>query len=214
MIPNFTTGVFNQQRWPGVGDTDDCWAIADLMAVHSVAPWIRLPNLPQYRELADNPNELGPTPGSITHSARAIRKLDPKLGDAIEVMRDGEFADFLGRLKAGHPASLSVKSGSLPPKLQFGFTGNHRVAVFWNGSEIRLANPLARAHSRSKVISEDALRTAIREHPDPGVNCVLLPTAAEAFQLHPLLTGAIEAAIAGLDDGADDTDATEDVTAT
>ena len=37
-----------------------------------------------------------------------------------------------------------------------------------------------------------------------------MPSVEQAFQLHPLLTGAIEAAIAGLDD---ETAALEDVTA-
>ena len=55
MNPQFTTGVFNQQRWPQAGDTDDCWAIADLMAVHSVAPWLPLPGITKYREAAEIP---------------------------------------------------------------------------------------------------------------------------------------------------------------
>jgi hypothetical protein len=213
MVPQFTTGVFNQQRWPQAGDTDDCWAIADLMAVHSVAPWLRLPGVTKYREAANNPRQPGPTPGNVAQSARAIRTLYPELGDLIEVLEGEPFSAFLPKLKAGHPASISLLSGSLPRSLQFGFTGNHRVAVFWSGSEIRLANPLARAHSRSKPISEEDLHTAVRDHPLSRVHCVLMPTVEEAFRLHPLLTGAIEAAIADLDEGSDDTDATEDVLA-
>jgi hypothetical protein len=213
MFAQFTTGVFNQKRWPGVGDTDDCWAIADLMAVHSVAPWLRLPNVPQYREKAGNPDLEGPTPGSVRQSARAIRALYPKFGELIEVVRDGTWDDVSAKIRAGHPASMSVHSGSLPASLQFGFGGNHRVAVFWNGEHLRLANPLARAHSRSKRIAEEDLKGAVLAHPDPGVNCVLMPTVEAAFNLHPLLAGVIDEAVASLDDGTDDTDGTEDVPA-
>jgi hypothetical protein len=213
VIPQFTTGVFNQQRWPQAGDTDDCWAIADLMAVHSVAPWIRLPGITRYRELARNPRMPGPTPGTVAQSARAIRALDPAFGELIELIEGLPFSEFLPKVKAGHPASLSLLSGSLPSRLQFGFRGNHRVAVFWNGAKIRLANPLARAHSRSKPITEDELHTAVRDHPFNMVHAVLMPTVEQAFQLHPLLSGAIEAAIDGIDDETDDSDAMEDVTA-
>jgi hypothetical protein len=211
VLPQFTTGVFNQRRWPQAGDTDDCWAIADLMAVHSVAPWLQLPAMSRYREAAENPRAPGPTPGNIDHSTRAIQALYPRFGELIEVVREVAFSEFLPKLKAGHPASLSVLSASLPQRLQFGFTGNHRVAVFWNGTEIRLANPLARAHSRTKPISEDELHKAVRDHPFVRVHAVMMPTVEQAFQVHPLLTGAIEAAIAGLDDGTDDSDAMEDV---
>lgn len=211
MLPQFTTGVFNQQRWPQAGDTDDCWAIADLMAVHGVAPWLRLPGITRYREAANNPRMPGPTPGNVRDSALAMRTLYPSFGELIKVVEGVAFSDFLTKLKAGHPASLSLLSGSLPARLQFGFLGNHRVAVFWNGERIRLANPLARAHSRSKPITEGELHTAVRDHPFARVHAVLMPTVEQAFRLHPLLTDVIEAAIAGVDDESDDSDAMEDV---
>ena len=150
----------------------------------------------------------------MAHSARAIRALYPAFGELIEVIEGARFSEFLPKLQAGHPASLSLLSGSLPPPLQFGFLGNHRVAVFWNGTKIRLANPLARAHSRSKPITRDELHKAVADHPFAHVHAVVMPTVKQAFQLHPELTGAIEAAIAGIDDESDDTDAMEDVAAT
>jgi hypothetical protein len=211
--PQFTTGVFNQKRWPRAGDTDDCAVLADLMAVHGVAPWLRLPGVKKYRDAANRPDQPGPTPINVADSGRAIRTLYPKLGALIEVVQGVTFATFLVKLKAGHPASVSVSSGSLPPRLQFGFSADegHRVTVFWNGTEIRLANPLARAHSRSKPITEAELKKAIDAHDLPNVHAVLMPTVEEAFGLHPLLSGVIDDAIAELDDGTDDTDATEDV---
>ena len=102
MLPQFTTGVFNQQRWSQAGDTDDCWAIADLMAVHSVAPWLRLPGITKYRELAHNPRMPGPTPGNIAQPARAIRGLDA----AFEGV---PFSEFLPKLQAGHSCLRSSR---------------------------------------------------------------------------------------------------------
>ena len=180
MFPNFTVGVFNQKRWPKTGDADECWMLADLMAIHSVAPWLRLPNAEDYRNAAGNPDIQGqPDGGTIDDSAKAIRKLwarnsagDPGFGSLIEDWHGRPWDEFLAKVKLGHPASLSVLSGSLPPAMQFGFGGTHRVAVFFDGDGLRLANPLARAHSRSRRISDDSLRKAMRDHPDPRVNAV------------------------------------------
>jgi hypothetical protein len=204
MLPQFTTGVFNQKAWPRAGDTDDCWVISDLMVVHAVAPWLRLPNVTKYRTAAGNPDLPGPTPGSVDQSARAIRALYPTLGEKIQVLKAVTFADFLPKLKAGHPASIGVLSGELPLDLQFGYAGPHRVAVFWTGNEIRLANPLARAHSRSRAIAEDVLHNAVRAHPLAKVNAVLMPTVEQAFRLHPLQPGGVDDPLPDIDNGADD----------
>lgn len=220
MFPNFTAGVFNQKRWPKVGDTDECWMLADLMALHSVAPWLRLPNAEVYRDAAGNPDDTEELDGgTIDQSAKAIRKLWGRdsaghdgFGQLIEVVQNGSWDSFLAKLKAGHPASLSVSSGALPVAMQFGFTGSHRVAVFFDGEHLRLANPLARAHSRARQISDDTLRTAMRLHPDPRVNAVVMPTVEEAFQVHPLLQHVIDDAVAGLADETDDSDNHMDLT--
>jgi hypothetical protein len=212
MVPQFTTGVFNQKRWPRAGDPDECWMLADLMALHSVAPWLRLPSAKRYRAAAGNPDEEGPTPGTVRQSRIALETLYPTFRDVINVMKDEPFSEFLPELKSGRPASISVLSGALPGHLQFGFTGNHRVTVFWTGEKIRLANPLARAHSRSKVITEDELHTAVAAHPFPRVWCVLMPTLEQAFQRHPLLPGAIADAIESAIEDEDDSDAMEDTT--
>jgi hypothetical protein len=192
VLPQFTTGVFNQRRWPRAGDVDDCWAVADLMAVHSVAPWLRLPNMTQYRAAANNPDRDGPTPGTVAQSGLAIRTLWDEFGKLIDVVENEPFKDVLPRIKAGRPASIGVLSDSLPERLQFGFSGPksaHRVAVFWTGTELKLANPLARAHSRPKPIGEEELHVAVRDHPLVMANCVLMPTVAQAFATHPLHTG-------------------------
>lgn len=205
MIPQFTTGIFNQKRWPKAGDVDDCWAVADLMAVHSVAPWLRLPNITQYRAAANNPDMPGPTPGTVAQSGLAIRTLWKEFGKLIDVLEGVPFNDLLPLIKAGRPVSIGVLSDSLPPQHQFGFKGPksaHRVAVFWTGAELRLANPLARAHSRPKAIGDEELHVAVRNHPLLMANCILMPTVAQAFSTHPLNLGGV--------DGPPDLDETDD----
>ena len=215
-VPNFTTGVFNQKRWPGAGDTDECWMLSDLMAIHSVAPWLRLPTVPQYRQAAGNPDKDGLTFGSLEHSETAIKALYPEFAKVILLIKNGSFAELMSRLIAGHPLSLSVKSGALPQGLQFGYTGMHRVAVFFNGAEIRIANPLARAHSRSKPISEGALQAAVDAHDMAGSNYIMLPTVEVAFARHPLHpqpSAMPDLPAPGIDVGGDDTEGMEDVAA-
>jgi hypothetical protein len=204
MLPQFTTGIFNQKAWPKAGDVDDCWVIADLMAIHGVAPWLRLPNVTVYRAAAGNPDKPGPTPGSVDQSAKAIRALYPKFGETIRVLKGLPFNEFIPMLKAGHPASIGVLSGKLPQDLQFGYAGPHRVAVFWNGSEIRLANPLARAHSRSRPVPEDVFHAAVKAHPLAAVHAVVMPSVEEAFLLHPLHPGGLDSPLPNVDDGTDD----------
>lgn len=184
-----TVGVLNQARWPGAGDVDDCWCLADFQALLAVAPWIVLPGIPAYRAAAGNPDLPGPTGGTIAHSRRAIRALFPELD--IEAT-DGEMAwpALLELVRAGRPASLAVVSGALPPRLQFGFAGKHRVMVWSNGAELRVLNPLAPAHSRGLVIEPAALRNAV-EAWGAGVRAVIMPTAAAAFRGHPLYAEAI-----------------------
>jgi hypothetical protein len=189
----FSTGVFNQKRWPKAGDVDDCWCLADLMAVHGVAPWLRLPNITEFRAAAEKPDVQGvPNGGTVDDSFKAIRKLWPDL--QVELVAGGTFATVLAAIKGGRPVSLSVLSGSLPAALQFGFTGAHRVCVYWNATDLKVLNPLARPHSRSKVIEEAVLEKAANDHPPRHVDAVLMPTSEAAFRTHPLLQGAIDAA--------------------
>lgn len=184
MRPQFSQ-VFNQKLWPQVGDTDDCWAVSDLMAVHSVAPWLSLPGMIAYRDASGNPDD--PTArdgGTIAESARAIGALFPLL--AIEVVNGWSWTNFISKLKANRPASLSLKSGLLPLHMQYGFTGYHRVMVVWNGTSLRVMNPLAKAHSKSVGITEAALKKAVDGY-DPGrVWAVLMPSVEVAFKTHPL----------------------------
>lgn len=190
--PHLSSGVFSQKMWPGVGDVDDCWCLADLMAVHAVAPWASLPDITKYRAAAGNPDKPGPTGGNIAHSTKAIRALYPKLAIFTSTANAGPltWAAFASKMKTGNrrAASLSVLSSALPPSLTFGFYGTHRVTVTYTG-KWRIANPLAQPHARWSVISEADLKRAVQAYPGDYVGCVLLPTVEKAFMTHPLYGG-------------------------
>ena len=190
--PHLSSGVFSQKMWPGVGDVDDCWCLADLMAVHAVAPWASLPNITDYRQAAGNPDQPGPTGGNIGHSAKAIRALYPKLVIQTSTANAGPltWATFAAKMKTGNrrAASLSVQSNALPPGLIYGFYGTHRVVVTFTG-KWRIANPLAPPHSRWQVIAEADLKRAVNAYPGDYVGCVLTPTVEAAFKTHPLYGG-------------------------
>lgn len=185
MLPQYSQ-VFNQKLWPQVGDYDDCWAVSDLMAVHSVAPWLSLPGMTAYRAAAGAPDDPNASKGgTVSQSVQAIKTLYPRL--AIEFCAGWSWTNFIAKVKDGHPASVSLKSGLLPLALQYGFTGNHRVMVVWNGTTLKVLNPLAKAHSKSVSISEADLQKAVLGYDvNKIVWAVLMPTVEQAFKTHPL----------------------------
>jgi hypothetical protein len=184
--PHLSSGVFSQKYWPGVGDVDDCWAMAALLAVHAVAPWVSLPKMTDYRAAAGNPDKPGPTGGSLAHSAKAIRTLWPELGRLIKVIDNAPSDAFNDAKKLDRVASVSVLSGALPPSLIFNFYLNHRITVFRGNSGWLAANPLAPPHSRWKPITKAALKLAMEKYPTSGVNAIVMPSVAAAFKTHPL----------------------------
>lgn len=187
MNPHLSSGVFNQTWWPGNGGPpyDDCWTLADMMAVHAVAPWVSLPTVIKYRAAAGNPDAPGvPDGGTIAQSAKAIRALWPEIGKLIHVISGGTWDAFKSAMGTDKVCSLSVLSGSLPQN--FGFKGNHRVAVAHVNSGWLIANPLAPPHSRWRAISEAEVKKAIADYPGTGVRAIVMPSVAAAFKTHPL----------------------------
>jgi hypothetical protein len=176
MALQVSTGVLSQRYYPGVGPgpLDDCWALADLMALHAIAPEVSLPSVTTYRVRAGVPDTAtGSEGGSLEDSLRALRA---SWHGSAELFR-GTFAAFLARLKAGAVASASVLSGSLPSALRFGFLRNHRVMVFWSSTGLKVLNPLAPPHSRAKAISAAALQKAMADYVSTEPACALLLTA-------------------------------------
>jgi hypothetical protein len=189
MNPHLSSGVFTQSWWPGNGGRpyDDCWVLADLMAVHAVAPWVSLPNVIVYRREAGNPDEPNvPDGGTIDQSYRAMKRLWPELAAKITVLKNVSWADFEAKITKDRTASLSVLSSALPLSHQYGFKGTHRVAVAKVDSGWLSANPLAAPHARYRTITEAALKKAALDYPTPGVNAIVMPSVAAAFKTHPL----------------------------
>lgn len=71
MAPQVSTGVFSQRYWPGVGagPLDDCGPLADLMALHAVAPAVLLPSVRTYRVRAGVPDTDTGSEGLAQRSA-------------------------------------------------------------------------------------------------------------------------------------------------
>lgn len=191
--------VFNQKAWPKVGDTDDCWVLASLQAVHTVAPWLRLPDAKQFRTAAGVPDIEGvDDPGNQKKMARGIRTLFPDL--KVAPVNDMSFADFAVEVKRGRPAALIVDAGALPLKHRFGFTGIHAITVAVVRDRWRVMNPLAKPHSKPMKIEQDDLRTAVHAF-NLKVHAVLMPTIEKALvthEIHQAQVAALDRRIADL----------------
>lgn len=152
-------GVFSQISWPGVGDVDDCWIIATYWALVATGVMTReqLPSIYEFREAAGRPDKPGPSGGNNGNLITALNKLAPE----ADVRRfSGSLASFTKQLKLGYVASLSLDSGRLPKYLQFGFTGNHQVSVYYQGGKFYIMNPLAKSGSGLLPITASALQFA------------------------------------------------------
>ena len=172
-----STGVLSQAWYPGIGEgpLDDCGPLADFMALHAVAPTVPLPTVRTYRTRAGVADTDTASEGlSLEDSEKAMRATWP--AGNVELFR-GLWSTFLARLKAGWVASASVLSKSLPESLRFGFLRNHRITVFWNGSGLRVLNPLAPPHSRAKSITAAALQKAMADYVSTEPACALLLAA-------------------------------------
>jgi hypothetical protein len=150
--------VFSQLRFPKAGDVDDCWVVATIWAAKSVAPSIAMPDATQFREAARDPDDGVRDGGNNDEMALAVRTLWPRI--PLVDFRSARWDRFLRFVRDGHVASVAVLSSSLPRNLRFGFAGAHQVGVAWDGSNLRLMNPLAREGSAPAVIAEAALRKA------------------------------------------------------
>lgn len=184
MVPQFTQGVFSQKHWRGVGDIDDCVVLADIACAHSVAPWLVLPGTKAYRAAAGNPDDpANPDGMTLDQSAKAIRTLWPKLN--IEVIKGGDWASFIAKIKAGHSASVCVFSAAMATRN--GKAVRHRGSLYWNGKIFRFVNPLRNPHTLGTEITEAAIKKAMVDYPEPGaVWAILFPTVEQAFLTHPL----------------------------
>lgn len=183
MIP----GVISQRDYPGAGDIDDCWVVATVWAAVASRPAIHRPTVPEFRKAAGIPDVQGkPNGGDIDAVAKGARGV---WDISVTVYKASGWAAFLGDLKKGMPASIALDSGDLPPAHQYGFKGKHQCGGIWDGTTLRLANPLAKAGSRPKPITGAQLLKACRGLVSSGkIHAVLFPApapSANTVSIHP-----------------------------
>lgn len=173
-------GVYNQIRWPGVGDADDCWVIATFWVLVATGVMTRdqLPSVSAYRSAAGVVDRRGRSDGgSNSDTMKALRRVAPR---AVAKLYSGGFAGFKQLLAKGYIASLSVNSGRLPGYLQFGFKGAHQVAIVLQGGKFYVMNPLAQQGSALLPISEaDLMKAAYALLGDHRVHAVLIKAGVQ-----------------------------------
>lgn len=153
--------VLSQKAYPGVGDIDDCWAIATIWAATGSDPCLKKPTIARFRWAAGNPDDpYRADGGNLTQITKAVPIIWPTA--IYEPVRTQAWSTFRAHLVKAHFISLAVNSRLLPSNLRFGFLGNHQVGI-WRSPRtgyIYCANPLAPQGSRPIRITEAALKTA------------------------------------------------------
>lgn len=162
------------------GDIDDCAAVATIYAMHMYDHGRPLPTIPEFRAAAGAPDKPGPTGMTISQVLRAANKLWPDI-----TVNGGAFANwdtFNGFMSKGlRPASAQIRSGSLPPALQYGFKGLHQVCVFKVGSDWFVSNPLQKNGAPPDHIGAASLRQALYDFAHDGkVYAALFPVLQSA----------------------------------
>lgn len=153
--------VLSQKAYPGVGDIDDCWAIATIWAATGSDPCLKKPTITRFRWAAGNPDDpYRADGGNLTQISRAVPIIWPTA--KYHPVQTTDWDRFRVHLDAAHFISLAVNSRLLPSNLRFGFLGNHQVGV-WRSPRtgyIYVANPLAPQGSRPIRITGPQLKTA------------------------------------------------------
>lgn len=153
-------GVLSQRVYPGVGDIDDCAAIATIYAATSADPLARKPTITEFRLAAGKPDKPGPTGMNVDDIARAAPIIWP--GQPFVRVRTESWQILMGHLDRAAWVSVALLSSALPARLRFGFGGPHQIAVVKRGGVIYAMNPLARDGSAPLPITETELRVAVR----------------------------------------------------
>lgn len=184
-----SVGILNQRFWRAVGArVDDCVVLADEMAALYCAPWVTLVGAENYRIAAGAPADGGMT---IGNSLAAIGKLFPAL-HVTSSQGTALWPAFDAAMTAGGPASVSVASSLLP--VDYGYAGQHRVAVVKESGAWLIGNPLDGPYDNWAPITAAQLRRAMEGYPGGasgglGLFYVAFPTVEQAFAGHPLAVG-------------------------
>jgi hypothetical protein len=180
--------VASQRTWPRVGDIDDCWVLAWMMAQIACAPWLPWLDAATARKYAGDPDD-GVSDGNargVDDMMTGIRAATPALAPLVGPIRGSwTFGELLPRVKAGRIFAAAVMGSALP---QVYTTVPHQVVLFHEpGVGLRLADPMAPDRSEPYRIGTAAAERALYSYAGPGkVYGVLFPSPAEAIRTHPL----------------------------
>ena len=168
------TLVLSQRTYPGAGDIDDCWCVACINAAVRSRPTIWRPTITYFRAKAGDPDDGFLDGGSIQECVDGSQGSWPWL--TIEKYASPTFDPLLTQIKAGRPASVALRSSALPSALRFNFLGAHQCAVWYDGTSLLFANPLAPDLSRALVITAAQLKSAMAALVNPAsYRAVLYP---------------------------------------
>lgn len=184
--------VFNQVKWPGAGDVDDCWAVSSIQCANMVAPWLRLVSVPTFRKAAGNPDQPGPTGGSSSDTVQGVETLWPRyFKGQLKVLRNAPWDVFTTSVARNVPMSVSILCAKLPGYLQRGFTGLHRVSIVKGSTPgtVLWFDPLAPVYSRPVEVPVEEIRAAVMAYgrQKTGLNgawAVVFPTAEYCAALY------------------------------
>ncbi len=174
--PPQAPGAFDQRKYPGAGDVDDCWVVATVYAAKMYDRKLHLPTIPEFRKAAGVPDVRGVSNGgTVQNVLDGAHKIWPHVQVNGGVFKD--WAAFVVPMQKGlRPASLAVKSSELPPELQYGFKGLHQVAAFLDGDQWWISNPLQRDGAKPDHIGAATLRKAAYAFGNDGhVHAALFP---------------------------------------
>lgn len=179
--------VVSQEFFPGKGKgpLDDCLILALYMALLEVLPWLKLPNIHTFREAAGLADTATSNPTNEDGVFRGLKALFPEVAALSTKMSDWGWRQFLDEAKLRkRPSAVIVRAVHLPKT--YGFDGFHGIYVtHMNAHDWFEGNPLDKPHNWPDKIDQSTLRTAVEAYRG-SVNGILLPTAEEAFTLHPL----------------------------
>jgi hypothetical protein len=164
-----TSMVFNQAKWPGARDVDDCWAVSGIQCVNVTAPWLRLVSIPAFRRAAGKPDTTGADGGQPEDIKRGVESLFPawyRDETRLRIRRQESWESLVTwaqeRPEGHRPLSIAVVSAKLPTRIQFGFLKLHQLSLVVKGDGTWLvANPLAPVYSRWERINPAELRPAV-----------------------------------------------------
>lgn len=190
--------VLSQRSWPGVGDLDECWCLSTMQCVLACAPWSHLPGTDAFRQAAGDPDDGRRDGGSLAEIAKAVRQLWPAIGQRLAVWRGVTWDQLQAGVKGGHPVSVALTLGKLPPRLRYTTSDvPHQSTLAWRESTDSLvfANPMAPATSKWDSVTWAELRPSILDYGNGRVFGVRFPSADAMLDECPGFADAVAAGV-------------------